>query len=164
MITRMRHVFPLLLCLVLVHICMSAEGLSFTNKNKDELCSVGQYCSEVQLRQSEKGGRTEANFNNRQFTLRTVITLWPNGADAVDSGKIVQATAVDVDVVVETTDLLKHEFNRRNVPIMVQGKGENAVRYAEVDFNPNMNILTVHAMDVSEKDRKGNVIFRHKFR
>jgi hypothetical protein len=164
MITPMRPVFSVLLCLVLVHVGVNAEGLSFTNNNKDVLCSAGQYCSEVQIRQSERGGRTEGVVDIRQFTLRVEITLWPNSTGAVDPVKVAQATSVDVDVVVETDDLLKYEFNRRNAPIMVQGKGENAVLYAEVNFNPLFNIVTVHAIDVSEKDRKGNVIFRHKFR
>jgi hypothetical protein len=166
MIARMRQVLFALLCFMLVHTCLKAEGLSFTDRNKDEMCGAGPYCSDVQIRQSERGRMDDGA--KRQFTLRALITLYPNsssGDDATVASKIADVRSVDVAVVVETADLLKHEFTRRSLPIRVQGKGENAIRYCELEFYvPFYEILTVDVMDASEKDRKGNVIFRHRFK
>lgn len=150
-----------LLCTILGHTCLAAEGLSFTTRNKDELCGGLPYCSDVQLRQSEKGGRTEANFNIRQFSLRALITLYPNGGQ---NENVTDVKSVEVDVEIQTRGQLKYELMRRNVPIRVQGKGATAVRYCEVEFNPNFEILAVRGIDAREKDRKGNVLFRHMFR
>jgi hypothetical protein len=167
MLTYMRQVLLALLCSVLVQTCFADEGLSFTNRNKDKLCGERPYCSDVQLRQTEKVARTESNFTVQQFNLRVLVTLYPNtdgGSNAVSIAPTVDdVKSVQVDVTLETRDKSRQDF-RRIVPVKVQGKGASAVRYCELELNPNSEIVAVHAIDAREKDRKGNIIFQHQFR
>ncbi|SRR5258706_8546225 len=154
----MRQVILALLCPVLVHTCF-AEGLSFSNPNRDKLCGDHTYCSEAQLRQSEKVKRLESNFTIQQFNLRVLITLYPNNA----SGAVDDVKSVEVDVTIATRDKERQDF-RRTVPVKFEGKGASAVRYCEVELNPNSEIVAVQKIDAREKDRKGNVVFEHSFR
>lgn len=162
----MRLAFFVTLCFLLFHVCLKAERLSFTDRNRDELCGDGPYCSEVRIKQYEVGSLYN---NKRLFTLRVVITLYPNIASEDDAASVATKTAdaktADVDVVVETGDQLKHQYTQRNVPIRFQGKGENLLRYCDLEIGiPEFEIVAVHAIDAREKDRKGNVLFRHRFR
>jgi hypothetical protein len=78
--------------------------------------------------------------------------------------KTANATTVDIDVVVELGTQLKHEYTQRNVPIRFQGKGENLLRYCDLEIGiPQFEIVSANAIDAREKDRKGNVLFRHRF-
>jgi hypothetical protein len=149
-----------LLVSVLVSITVKAEGLSWTDPNQDTLCDakVSFVCSTAKIRLIEGGEIAGLKYHS----VYVFFFLYPALPDN-------RAVSMDLTIVVETQDRLKHTYTQK-VPIQTDtSKTPNGnsltIRYCTMDIpSLGQGVTTVWSIDGTEERPDGKPVVAHRFR
>lgn len=152
--------------LSLLSASLKAEGLSWTDPNKDTACKGGWVCSQAFISQSEI-----TVMKMKIYSLRIMVALYVNVEDG-DSAetvnkRIADAKNVSMRIVVETSDHLKRNFSREKIPIEIYHKEGSVIeiRHCEAEFQLlDTGVISVLGVDADEVNSKADVLTHHVFR
>ena len=147
------------LALITIPGSLHAEGLSWTDANKDKICNKNlPQCSYATISQIDNpdGGA-------KAFTVHILVRLFPGLPENY-------ANSVSIRVVVETADLVKRTYTQDRVPITVEqvtnpGDNPTTERFCAYDIQlVGLGAIEVLGIDAAQRDDKGNILARHEFR
>jgi len=151
--------FLLAVALTTASASLYAEGLSWTDANKDRICNKNlPQCPYAVIGQTQADGSPP-----KVYTLHIVVRLFPGLPENY-------ANSVSMKVVVETADQVKHTYSQDRLPItleQISNPGDNPItaRFCSFDIQlGDLGAIAVLGIDAAQLDDKGNALARHEFR
>lgn len=141
-----------------------AAGLSWTDTNRDKLCSNLFSCSEASFHQTDlRVGEL------RTYSLGLFISLTPNPrtGEPVESvtARMAKVKTARMTMVVEMSDGVKKTLSRDGIAIALDQSRKSAIRYITPGFFfVDAAVKDVLAIDVFELDSDGEIVEQHRFR
>jgi hypothetical protein len=160
---------------------LDAEGLSWTDQNQDRNCEKARETAKTVLERLQPCSRAYITQSDievggvKTYVLVVNLYLYPLVPEY-------HPDSMTIDVVVETTDHVKHSYTREKLPITTETKHvspeevpadmrseypdgfSTTTRSCDTDIEIDVGVVSVLSINAFEEDAKGRTLLAHKFR